>query len=119
MSLAAFELTFILTAFLLISAKAEQTQIITELSIFAWPAIIEVPFVFVFILKLYFSHVIQAAVPKSTSLSYAVLSHSRLVTVSVGIFVNAMAVCLVIYELRYQCALVFEYHFSLANSTIV
>ena len=85
----------------------------------AWSTIFEVAFVLIFIHEFDFSHVVQAAIAECSCLPNAIFSDCRLITVPSCIFIDAVAIRLVIYELRNQCTLVLKYHFTLSNSFVI
>jgi hypothetical protein len=81
--------------------------------------IIEVAFVLIFIHEFYLSHVIEAAIAECSCFSNSIFSHCGLITVPSCIFIDAMAISLIINELRNQSTLVLKYHFALSNPFVI
>jgi hypothetical protein len=81
--------------------------------------IFEVAFVLIFIHEFDLPHVIQPTITECSCLSDSIFSYSRLIAVPSCIFIDAVAIRLIINELRYQCTLVLKYHFTLSNSFVI
>jgi hypothetical protein len=101
-----------------LAAWTHDAQVVLDLAVLAGTAVVEVALVLVLIAEVDLAHVIETPVPEGACLSHALLSDSGLKAVAEAVFVDAVAIGLVVYELAYQCARVSEDHLALADPLV-